>query len=167
MVQRDKNVQVYTKMNADHPISKKKGLSIEMNHEEQRIWLIEQLLAEEPEYANYKIPKEEKGQKDLLRALMNVRMPKPISDEFLKVQDEYLQEENRRIGIVEIDSFAPSRIDNRIFLWQGDMAKLRVDAAVLPANSALLGCFRALHNCLDNSLLNYFTQGSGTRMAAL
>lgn len=123
-----------------------------MTHEEQRVWLIRHLLNEDPEYANYKIPEEEQGQKDLLRALMNVRMPKPISDEFMKMQDEYLQEENRRIGIVEIDSFTPSRVDERIFLWQGDMAKLRVDAAVLPANSALLGCFRALHNCLDNIL---------------
>ncbi len=123
-----------------------------MTHDEQRVWLIQQLLNEDPEYAHYKIPEDEQGQKDLLRALMNVRMPKPISKEFLEIQDEYLQEENRRIGIVEIDSFTPSRIDDRIYLWQGDMAKLRVDAAVLPANSALLGCFRALHNCLDNIL---------------
>ena len=32
------------------------------------------------------------GQKQLLRSLMNVRMPKKIRPEFLQVQDAYLQE---------------------------------------------------------------------------
>ncbi len=123
-----------------------------MNHSEQRIWLIQSLLDESDEYRDYKIPSNEKEQKDLLRALMNVRWPKPISAEFIKIQDEYLTEENKRIGIVDINTLKPSRIDDRLYLWQGDMATLAVDADTLPANSQLLGCFRALHGCLDNIL---------------
>lgn len=53
-----------------------------MTHEEQRIWLIEQLLAERSDASDIKIPSEEQEQKDLLRGLMNIRMPEPISDEF-------------------------------------------------------------------------------------
>lgn len=46
----------------------------------------------------------------------------------------------------------PCASDDRIYLWQGDMSTLKVDSAVNPANSALLGCFVPLHNCLDNIL---------------
>ncbi len=123
-----------------------------MTHEEQRVWLIQELLNEDTEYKNYKIPTEEQGQKDLLRALMNVRMPKAISNDFLEIQDEYLKEEIRRKGVVDSETFKPCRLDERIYLWQGDMSVLKVDAVTLPANSQLLGCFRALHNCLDNIL---------------
>lgn len=34
-----------------------------------------------------------RDKKSLYRALVNVRLANPISDEFLKVEDEYLQEE--------------------------------------------------------------------------
>ena len=121
-----------------------------MTHEEQRVWLIQRLLDEEPEYQDYPIPLEEQGQKDLLRALMNVRPPRPVSQEFLEVQDAYLTEENKRAGITDIADLQPIPSDGRIYLWQGDMTTLRVDAIVNPANSALLGCFRPLHSCADN-----------------
>ena len=52
-----------------------------MNHEEQRKWLIQRLLDEDTYYKNYRIPEDEQEQKDLLRSLMNVRMPQKISQE--------------------------------------------------------------------------------------
>lgn len=121
-----------------------------MTHEEQRVWLIQQLLNEDARYKNYEIPEDEQEQKNMLRALMNVRMPDPISDEFLKIQDEYLQVENNSVPITDVNDLKPCRLDNRLYLWQGDMTALRVDAITNPANSALLGCFRALHSCADN-----------------
>jgi O-acetyl-ADP-ribose deacetylase (regulator of RNase III) len=39
-----------------------------------------------------------------------------------------------------------------IVVWRGDMSRLRVDAMVNPANSALMGCFLPAHKCLDNIL---------------
>ena len=54
-----------------------------MTHQAQREWLITQLLREKPEYARYQIPKGDRDQKNLLRALMNVRMPEPVSEEYL------------------------------------------------------------------------------------
>ena len=36
-----------------------------MTHEEQRVWLIQELLNEQPEYRRYKIPAAEQEQKDL------------------------------------------------------------------------------------------------------
>ena len=58
-------------------------------------------------------------QKDLLRALMNVRMPEPISEEILRVQDEYLSEETKRAGITDIADLHPCAADDRLYLWQG------------------------------------------------
>ena len=123
-----------------------------MTHEEQRLWLIKQLQKDDSQLSDYRIPKDEQGQKDLLRGLMNIWLPKELDEEFLKIQDEYLTEENRRVGIVDIEDLEPLGCDNRLYLWQGDMTTLRVDAITNPANSALLGCFRILHNCADNCI---------------
>ena len=132
-----------------------------MTHAEQRIWLIEQLLAERSDAADVKVPSDEKGQKDLLRGLMNIRMPEPISDEFLKVQDEYLTAENEADGIVRIEDLEPFGADERICLWQGDMSRLAVDAVVNPANSGFTGCYQWLHSCLDNGQLHsYICRGA-------
>lgn len=61
--------------------------------QDKKEYLITELLNERPEYADVSIPKDRAEQKKLLRALFNVRLPLPISDDFLMVQDEYLQEE--------------------------------------------------------------------------
>jgi O-acetyl-ADP-ribose deacetylase (regulator of RNase III) len=121
-----------------------------LTHEEQRVWMIQKLLDEDPYYRNYRIPAGEQEQKDLLRSLMNVREPKPIGQEFLTIQDEYLKKENEAAGITDVNDLKPVKLDDRLFLWQGDITTLKIDAIINPANSALLGCFRAMHNCADN-----------------
>ena len=120
-----------------------------MTHEEQRVYLIQELLAEE-RYKNISIPVDEKEQKDLLRSLMNVRMPKPLSQDFFKIQDKYLQTERDMRGIIESEELPSIPGDPRMVLWQGGITTLKVDAIVNAANSALLGCFRPLHTCIDN-----------------
>ena len=62
-----------------------------MTQEERRVALIQFLLAERQE-KNIPLPSSEAEQKRLLRGLMNVRPPHPIGQEFLQLQDEYLQE---------------------------------------------------------------------------
>ena len=121
-----------------------------MTHEEQRRYLIRELLAEDAEYQSIVIPEDAQGQKDLLRALMNVRPPMPIGKEFLTVQDEYLSTERDMEGVVDGDTLPSLRSDERLVLWQGDITTLRVDAIVNAANSGMRGCFRALHSYIDN-----------------
>ena len=63
-----------------------------MEQAEKRKYLIKTLLAEQPRYRDIEIPEETGEQKRLLRSLFNVRMPGKINEDFLRYQDEYLQE---------------------------------------------------------------------------
>ncbi len=121
-----------------------------MTHEERRIYLIRELLAEDARYAGAAIPAGAAEQEKLLRALMNVRPPRPIGAEFLKVQDEYLRAERDLRGVVDAEALPALPSDPRMALWQGDITTLKADAIVNAANSALLGCFYPLHGCIDN-----------------
>ena len=119
-----------------------------MNQTERRVFLIRELLKEEPRYRRISVPGSTGEQKDMLRSLMNVRMPRAISNEFLAVQDEYLKEAIAEKGITQLDDLMP--VDGDLYLWQGDITTLACDAIVNAANSGMLGCFRALHTCIDN-----------------
>ena len=120
-----------------------------MTQEERRVALIQFLLDERQE-RNIPLPSSEAEQKRLLRGLMNVRPPHPIGQEFLHLQDEYLQEEQRRRGVTDWRTLSPIR--DGLYLWRGDITTLRCDAIVNAANSALLGCFYPCHGCIDNAI---------------
>lgn len=123
-----------------------------MTHDEQRVWLIAKLKAEVPGYRTIKVPDDETGQKDLLRALLNMRLPRPISEEFLETQDVYFRRESILRGIVDERTLEPCESDPRLYIWQGDITRLKVDAIVNAANSGMTGCYQPLHNCIDNCI---------------
>ena len=143
-----------------------------MTQKERRLYLITELLKEDKDSAGFKlglvpgneggfvIPDDEKSQRDILRALMNIRAPYSISADFLKIQDEYLQQVNQERGITDIADLkcikeivgSSPTMTRGLYLWQGDITTLKVDAIVNAANSALLGCFAPLHICIDNCI---------------
>lgn len=124
-----------------------------MTQAERRIYLITQLLAEQPRYQGLSVPTDTAEQKKLLRALMNVRLPKPAGRDFLAVQDEYLREELAQKGTVSLADLTPAAKD--LYLWQGDITTLRCDAIVNAANSGLTGCYVPCHGCIDNCIHTY------------
>lgn len=92
------------------------------------------------------------SQRRLLRSLMNVREPGAPREAFLRVQDELLAAEREEKGVVDAMTLPGARADARLALWQGDITRLRADAIVNAANSALLGCFHPCHGCIDNAI---------------
>lgn len=124
-----------------------------MIQEERQIYLLQKLIDEHPQYNDIKIPQDTAEQKQLLRALLNIRMPKNIIEDFLTVQDDYLQEEIATKGITGIADLSP--ISDGIYLWQGDITTLSCDAIVNAANSGMTGCYAPCHGCIDNAIHTY------------
>lgn len=122
-----------------------------MKRLEQIQTLIKILLTEMPEIEPQAaiVPKDLDSQRHLLRALMNIRPPMPLKSSFLTIQDQLLQAETKEKGIINLDEIDGK---SQIRTWQGDITILEVDAIVNAANSALLGCFVPLHNCIDNAI---------------
>lgn len=113
--------------------------------------LIRILLQEKGE--NYtKIPQELSQKQELFRGLCNIRSPRPVSQEFLQLQDEYLLAEREKKGIVDGNSLPTVSRFPKICLWQGDITRLQVDAIVNAANDQMLGCFIPSHRCIDNAI---------------
>lgn len=124
-----------------------------VTQEQRADFLIRWLLNERKEYKDIAIPVNLTEKRQLLRSLMNVRPPVPADNEFLTVQDAYLQERLAERGVTRIGDLSPVRPG--IYLWQGDITTLAADGIVNAANSQMLGCFVPCHGCIDNAIHTY------------
>jgi len=116
-----------------------------MNRFDNIGWICRQLLDETPRYRQMALPESLEERQTLMRSLLNIRPPMPVSPEFLQAQDAELQAQLEEKGIVEI-------ADIGLQEWQGDITRLKVDAIVNAANSQMLGCFVPMHRCIDNAV---------------
>ena len=119
--------------------------------QEERLDVLLRCLLEE--YEEVRVPDSLPEKRQLLRSLMNVRPPAPASKDFLKVQDAYLGELLAQRGVTKLEDLTPVRPG--LYLWQGDITTLAVDAIVNAANSQMLGCFVPCHGCIDNAIHTY------------
>ena len=121
-----------------------------MTQAQRRLFLIQSLLKERPEYRDLSIPTEPESQRQLLRGLMNLRAPQRAEADFLQMQDAYLQGETAAKGITNAADLTP--MQPGLYLWQGDITTLQCDAIVNAANSGMTGCYVPNHRCIDNAI---------------
>ena len=128
------------------------------NQQERLAYLLYEMQQDMKEYQGTEIPEDYDNRKKTLRGFMNMRMPKPVSEEVLHIWDEFLQEEVKERGIVELRDIPTIKrkygsihpFGEKLSVWKGDITRLKVGAIVNAANSQLLGCFIPCHNCIDH-----------------
>ena len=129
-----------------------------MAQNEKLLYLIKYLLSENPRYRGVEIPDDETEQFRLYRSLVNIRPAKEADAEFLEAEDAFLKEVSCGKGVVDIAGLEP--IEKNIYLWQGDITRLKCGAIVNAANSGMTGCYQPCHNCIDNCIHTF----AGTRL---
>ena len=122
-----------------------------MTQEQRLDYLVEQFKEDSGEYALLRVGSSGEEKRRALRSLMNLRLPRELDEETLRVQDEYLRERAAEKGVVAVGDI-PTTADPRISIWQGDITRLAVDTIVNAANSQMLGCFVPMHTCIDNCI---------------
>ena len=135
-----------------------------ITQEERLDYLVEEFKTDSGEYKDFETPKDAEGKRRVLRSLMNIRMPRNISSEVLRVQDEYLKGRSEEKGIVTLSDIPEIR--NGLSIWQGDITRLAVDAIVNAVNSQMLGCFVPMHTCIDKATHIRITHLSNSTMAS-
>lgn len=121
-----------------------------MTQEQRLEYLVTAFLKDAGYDEHTKIPADAESRRRILRSLMNVRMPAPLPEDMLRIQDEYLQGRAAEKGRVFPEDIPVIR--DGISLWQGDITRLAADAIVNAANSQMLGCFTPMHTCIDNCI---------------
>lgn len=108
--------------------------------------IISWLKEDDPRLGNIHVPATLHECQQLMRALLNIRKPRPVDGAFLQMQDTELQMQLEDKGV------ATPEKGKTMQLWQGDITRLQVDAIVNAANAQMLGCFQPLHGCIDNAI---------------
>ena len=103
-------------------------------------FLINYLIEENKEIDIKETPQNTSDKKRLYRSLCNIREPLPISEKYIKIENEFLKKENTNKGIVESNAITPfiKYKESQICLWQGDITTLKIDAIANAANSQVL-----------------------------
>ena len=128
--------------------------------EERLDYLLHEFKEDSVQYRDLETGEDYDEKRKYLRSLMNIRMPGAMDEDVVRVQDEFLAEEAKEKGIVELKDIPAAAEQygsshpyaDKISIWQGDITRLHVGAIVNAANSRMLGCFVPCHGCIDNAI---------------
>ena len=128
--------------------------------EERLDYLLKEFREDSVHYRDLEVGDDYTEKRMALRSLMNIRSPKPMQEDVVRIQDEFLSEEAKEKGIVSLDRIptVASKYGSRhsfadkISIWQGDITRIQAGAIVNAANSQMLGCFVPCHKCIDNAI---------------
>ena len=131
-----------------------------MTMDERLDSLVSAFQADSIAYKQIKVGSDRAEKRAMLRSLMNIRAPGMMDESVLKTQNAYLRQRAAEKGIVTLQDIptlrekygSPSAFADTLSIWQGDITRLDVDAIVNAANAHMLGCFRPMHNCIDNCI---------------
>ena len=124
------------------------------NEQSERLeYLLNEFKADSDNYKNLDTSGDGEAKRRILRSLMNIRLPRPMPDKVLRIQDEYLRLRAKEKGIVHVSDIP--EVKAGISIWQGDITRLEADAIVNAANSHMLGCFVPMHTCIDNAIHSF------------
>lgn len=123
-------------------------------------YLLQEFKKDSKQYKDLEVEDDYESKRMALRSLMNIRMPKEMAEDVVKVQDAFLALEAEEKGIVAISDIRTVKeqygsrhpYGDKLSVWQGDITRLAVDAIVNAANSQMLGCFVPCHRCIDNAI---------------
>lgn len=123
-------------------------------------YLLKEFKEDSVHYRDLEVGDDYEEKRMALRSLMNIRGPRPMQEDVVKIQDEFLTEETKEKGIISldmiptVDSQYGSRhiFADKISIWQGDITRIQAGAIVNAANSQMLGCFVPCHRCIDNAI---------------
>ncbi|MBM6801940.1 hypothetical protein H6B07_04500 [Mediterraneibacter glycyrrhizinilyticus] len=146
---------------------KEKQNSVGGEQEERLDYLLREFKEDSVQYRDLETGEDYREKRRILRSLMNIRMPGKMNEEVLRVQDDFLTEEAKEKGIVELKDIPTAAEQygsghpyaDKLSVWQGDITRLHVGAIVNAANSQMLGCFVPCHGCIDNAIPHSITQG--------
>ena len=115
--------------------------------------LLDYFVNENKRFLEYERPNNYNEKRIFLRGIINMRLPYPLDEEILKMEDNLLQLELKDKLITDVNDIPLT--DDKIGLWRGDITTLRIGAIVNACNEKLLGCFIPNHSCIDNAIHTY------------